>query len=32
MLGDEALVAAAEVAKAERVLDWAGPDAMTLSY
>src|SRR6478752_8784812 len=32
MLGDEALIAAAEVARAERVLEWAGPDAMTLSY
>ncbi|MEA2292851.1 MAG: hypothetical protein QOE86_490 [Solirubrobacteraceae bacterium] len=32
MLGDEALVAAAEVARAERVLEWAGADVLTLSY
>jgi predicted peroxiredoxin len=32
MLGDEPLVEAAEVAKARRVLDWAGLSALTISF
>ena len=32
MLGDEALVAAADVATATRVLEWAGRSALALSF
>ena len=32
MLGDEPLVEAADVARAERVLDWAGRSPLTLSF